>query len=133
LNFLQRLDTIESLLKQVVEDKTRAENCVQWQMTNIDGQITEAANKIDADNGKLTKIGGQITEIADDALKCKKAAERKERIRLKERLRESLSLTKAVQKIPWSNHIFGISPLDQRSGKEGSRLFFLLGRCSIDY
>ncbi len=77
---------------------------------------------------KESCIEGQIAKIpCDDALKRKKAAERKERMRLKQQLRKSISFDKKPQvdnKCLWLDYIFGIRALDQRSGQEGSRFAF---------
>jgi hypothetical protein len=86
---------------------------------------------------KASPIEGQVIKVTvDDSLKRKKAAERKERMRLKERLRTSISLEKIPrpeQKFLWLDYLFGISALDQRSGKEGSRLPLLYGGYSLIY
>ena len=99
---IQRLETIESLLKQVVADKA----------SPVDGPTA------------------MVIPSVDEALKRKKAAERKERMRLKERIRKSFSLKKSPQlqkSFGWLDFIFGISAANQRSGKEGSRFPELFG------
>jgi hypothetical protein len=107
LHFLKhskRLDKLESLLNKVIADKA----------SSVDGQNSQIAS--------------------DDALKRKKIAERKERMRLKERLRKSLSAEKSSQvehKFLWQDYLFGISAADQRSGKEGSRSSSSCGRCTL--
>ncbi len=88
----------------------------------MDGQTTHEDNTVKA--GEEIKIDEQTSKVTDDDLKIKKAADRDERKRLKERLRGSLSLKKVPHeeyKFQWSDYIFGISDSDQRSAKEGSR------------
>ena len=94
------------------------------QIASSDGQMTLSDIKSKQDVGQVIQ---QITEVVEDAaFKEKKAADRKERMRLKERLRNSMRREpQSEEKFSWSDYIFGISAADQRSGKEGSRSFFL--------
>jgi hypothetical protein len=150
---LLRLENVETLLKQVVLDQGRimiglenaeiklgsrsqqSGNADDGEQKNADGQITQIANtdgqiiltdiKLKPDGGQAITTGGQTPEVVEDAaFKKKKAADRKERMRLKERLRNSMrreSLAEESLSTTWADYIFGISTADQRSGKEGSR------------
>jgi hypothetical protein len=151
---LLRLENVETLLKQVVLDQghimiglenaeiklgsrsqQQSGNADDGEQKNADGQITQIANtdgqiiltdiKVKPDSGQAIMTDGQTSEVVEDAaFKKKKAADRKERMRLKERLRNSMrreSLAEESLSTTWADYIFGISTADQRSGKEGSR------------